>query len=126
MRHRPSSFALAGTQVPDPVLVRLLWQWLVLALLVTPWLPVELAGRIGSPWLWAVAAPLSGLLVLHRDGLAAAGRRLLAPAPVAAGHPLPAAFSRPLPADRTPKPTPVQARRMRRRPTAEPGQARAA
>src|SRR5207342_1798677 len=75
---RDRSF-VSSPSLPDPRLQRVLWQWLALGALALALLP---AARGQSAWLgwlpfWAVIAPSSALLMLHRHVLAAAWRATL-------------------------------------------------
>jgi len=61
---------------PNPVLVRLLWQWLALGLLAVALFPAARGDLALMGWLpfWLLLAPASGLAVLHRAWVATAWR----------------------------------------------------
>lgn len=68
---------------PDPILARTLWQWLVLGLVVMLLVPAARGPvyLLGNMPFWLLLAPGSGLLILYRQALASAWRRVLVPAP---------------------------------------------
>jgi hypothetical protein len=68
---------------PDPRLSRTLWQWLTLGVLAMVVFPDARGYGLWLGWLpfWALIAPLSALLVLHRRFLTAAWRTILVRAP---------------------------------------------
>jgi len=67
----------------DPRVNRTLWQWLALGVLSLLLFPAARGFDLWLGWLpfWAVIAPLSALLVLHRHVLMTAWRGVLVPAP---------------------------------------------
>jgi len=68
---------------PDPRLNRTLWQWLALGALSLLVFPSARGFDAWLGWLpfWAVIAPLSALLIVHRHVLMTAWRGILVPAP---------------------------------------------